>query len=52
MSTASKSAAFVALITIVARTLPAHIADWRLVIEIIAIISMVLGNVVAIVQDN
>lgn len=52
MATASKSAAFVALIVIVSKMLPAETADWSYVIQVIAIITMILGNIIALVQDN
>lgn len=52
MATASKSAAFIALLVVVSRMLPAETADWAGVIEVIAILTMVLGNLIAIAQDN
>lgn len=52
MATASKSATFVALILIVSKMLPAETAEWSEVIKVIAIITMILGNVIALVQDN
>jgi NADH-quinone oxidoreductase subunit N len=52
MSTASKSATFVALITIVSRMLPEGTANWTDVLQVIAIITMILGNIIALVQDN
>lgn len=52
MATASKSATFVALILIVSKMIPAETADWSGVIEVIAIITMILGNIIALVQDN
>lgn len=52
MATASKSAAFVAFVVVVSRMLPAETADWAGVLEVIAIITMILGNIVAMVQDN
>jgi NADH-quinone oxidoreductase subunit N len=52
MSTASKSATFIALITIVSRMLPEGTADWGQVLQVIAIITMILGNIIALVQDN
>ena len=52
MSTASKSAAFIAFITIVSRLLPEGVADWSQVLQVIAILTMILGNVIALVQDN
>lgn len=51
-ATASKSATFVALILILSRMLPAETANWSELISIIAIITMVLGNIIALVQDN
>jgi NADH-quinone oxidoreductase subunit N len=52
MSTASKSAAFIALITVISRLLPEGTANWSEVLQVIAIITMILGNIVALVQDN
>lgn len=52
MATASKSATFVALILVLSRMLPAGTADWANVITVIAIVTMVLGNIIALVQDN
>lgn len=52
MSTASKSAAFVAFVTVVSRLLPEGVADWSEVLQVIAIITMILGNIIALVQDN
>lgn len=52
MATASKSAAFVALILVLSKMIPANTADWAGVIEVIAIITMILGNLIALVQDN
>lgn len=52
MATASKSATFVALILVLSRMLPADIADWTQLISIISIITMILGNIIALVQDN
>ncbi|HEX6981201.1 MAG TPA: NADH-quinone oxidoreductase subunit N [Balneolaceae bacterium] len=52
MATASKSATFVALILILSKMIPADTADWTEVLTIIAIITMVLGNIIALVQDN
>ena len=50
MSTASKAAAFAALILVLFYALPAE--RWGLALAVIAIITMVLGNVLAIVQAN
>jgi NADH-quinone oxidoreductase subunit N len=52
MATASKSAAFVALVLVLSRMLPTETADWSKVLEVIAIITMIGGNIVALVQDN
>ncbi|MDX1586847.1 MAG: NADH-quinone oxidoreductase subunit N, partial [Balneolaceae bacterium] len=52
MATASKSATFVALILILSRMLPADVGEWSEVIAIISIITMILGNIIALVQDN
>lgn len=52
MATASKSATFVALILILSRMLPADVGEWSKVIAIISIITMILGNIIALVQDN
>lgn len=52
MATASKSATFVALILILSRMLPSDIGQWSEVISVIAIITMILGNIIALVQDN
>lgn len=51
-ATASKSATFVALILVVSKMFPAETADWSGLLGIIAIITMVLGNIIALVQDN
>ncbi len=51
-STASKTAAFVALVFIGLRVLPENVADWSEALQVIAIITMILGNIVAMVQDN
>ncbi|MGD8426614.1 MAG: NADH-quinone oxidoreductase subunit N [Balneolaceae bacterium] len=51
-ATASKSATFVALVLVLTKMLPAGSGDWAEVIQVIAIITMILGNVIALVQDN
>jgi NADH-quinone oxidoreductase subunit N len=51
-STASKAAAFIAFLTIISRMLPEVTTDWTLVLEVIAIITMIVGNTIALVQDN
>jgi len=52
MATASKSAAFVALIVILSRLLPAETANWSGVFKVVAILTMILGNIIALVQDD
>jgi NADH-quinone oxidoreductase subunit N len=52
MATASKSAAFIAFLTIISRMLPEVTLNWTVVLEVIAIITMVIGNAMALVQDN
>lgn len=52
MATASKSAAFIALIIILSRLLPNETANWGELLSVIAIVTMILGNIIALVQDN
>lgn len=52
MATASKSAAFIALVFVLSKMIPAETAEWSEVIEVISIITMILGNIIALVQDN
>ncbi len=52
MATASKSASFIALILVVSKMLPAETADWSALLTVVAILTMILGNIIALVQDN
>jgi NADH-quinone oxidoreductase subunit N len=53
MATAAKSATFVAFILVLTRMLPAAEAgDWTNVIQVVAILTMIIGNLIALVQDN
>lgn len=52
MATASKSATFVALILILSRMIPESTADWGNLLMVISVVTMVLGNLIALVQDN
>ncbi|MGF1671839.1 MAG: NADH-quinone oxidoreductase subunit N [Balneolaceae bacterium] len=53
MATASKAATFIAFILILTRMLPpGDGGDWTNIIQIIAIITMIIGNLIALVQDN
>lgn len=53
MATAAKSATFVAFILVLTRMLPeTEAGDWSSVIQVIAILTMIIGNLIALVQDN
>jgi NADH-quinone oxidoreductase subunit N len=52
MATASKSATFISLILILGRSLPDSVETWSTVFQTIAIFTMVIGNLVALAQDN
>ena len=53
MATASKAATFVAMILVLSRALPTvEGLDWQNVLVIIAILTMIFGNIIALVQDN
>lgn len=53
MATASKAGTFVAFILILSRALPVMEGlNWQLVLSVIAILTMVFGNIIALVQDN
>ncbi|MTI87057.1 MAG: NADH-quinone oxidoreductase subunit N [Balneolaceae bacterium] len=52
-ATASKAATFVALIMVLSRALPVMEGlNWQMVFSVIAILTMVFGNIIALVQDN
>lgn len=52
MATASKSATFVALIVILSRMIPEATADWSNLLMVISVVTMIGGNLIALVQDN
>jgi NADH-quinone oxidoreductase subunit N len=52
MATSSKAAAFVALVVILSRMLPESGQDYTQLLWIISVMTMILGNLIAIVQDN
>lgn len=53
MATAAKSATFVAFVLILSRMLPsAEIVDWTPVIQVVAVLTMIVGNLIALAQDN
>lgn len=53
MATAVKSATFVAFILVLSRMLPgSEVGDWQNVIQVVAILTMIVGNLIAMAQDN
>jgi len=40
------------VIVVLTKMLPANTGDWTGVMQVIAIITMILGNIIALVQDN
>jgi NADH-quinone oxidoreductase subunit N len=52
LSVGSKAASFAMLLRILLEGLPAMNADWRLLFEILAIVTMTVGNVAALTQTN
>lgn len=52
MATAAKSAAFVALVLVLSEALQSSQAQWSEVIKVLAVLTMILGNIVAMVQSN
>lgn len=53
MATAAKSATFVAFILVLIRMIPvAESADWQTLLSTISIITMIVGNLIALAQDN
>lgn len=53
MATASKTATFMALILVLSRALPSvEGLEWQAVLSVVAIITMIFGNIIALVQDN
>ncbi len=52
IGTAPKIAGFAMLYRLLAEGMPGLIEDWQSLIVIIAILSMVVGSIIAIVQDN
>jgi NADH-quinone oxidoreductase subunit N len=52
LSVGSKAASFAMLIRIFMEGLPSMNADWRLLFEVLAIVTMTVGNVAAVTQTN
>jgi NADH-quinone oxidoreductase subunit N len=52
LSVGSKAASFAMLLRIFLEGLPSMNADWRLLFEVLAIVTMTVGNVAALTQSN
>ncbi|HEV8347312.1 MAG TPA: NADH-quinone oxidoreductase subunit N [Vicinamibacterales bacterium] len=52
LSVGSKAASFAMLLRIFLEGLPVMSADWRLLFEVLAIVTMTVGNVAAVTQTN
>ena len=52
ISVGSKAASFAMILRIFLEGLPSQNADWRLLFEVLAIITMTVGNVAAVTQTN
>src|SRR5580765_2275752 len=52
LSVGSKAASFAMLLRIFLEGLPAMSADWRLLFEVVAIVTMTVGNIAAVTQSN
>ncbi len=52
MATATKTAALVALIMVLSHALPDAIFGWGEALRVIAILTMIVGNLIAMVQEN
>lgn len=52
LSTASKAAGFMVLVRVMLASFPNILADWQLMLSILAVASMFIGNVVALTQKN
>lgn len=52
MATASKAAVIVALVILLGRAFPDVHSEWTQVFQVFAILTMILGNLVALAQDN
>jgi NADH-quinone oxidoreductase subunit N len=52
LSVGSKAASFAMLLRIFLEGLPAMEADWRLLFEVLAIVTMTVGNLAALTQSN
>ena len=52
MATAAKSAAFVSLILVLSKAIPSSVIEWSQVLQVMAVLTMVFGNLIAMVQSN
>jgi NADH-quinone oxidoreductase subunit N len=52
LSTASKAAGFAVLLRVMLAAFPSILADWQTIIGIAAVLSMTVGNIVALTQHN
>lgn len=52
LSTASKAAGFMVLVRIMLASFPHILADWQLILGVLAVASMFVGNVIALTQKN
>src|SRR5207244_1108297 len=52
LSVGSKTASFAMLLRLFVEGLPAQVADWSLLFEVLAVVTMTAGNVAALTQSN
>jgi NADH-quinone oxidoreductase subunit N len=52
LAAASKAASFAILLRILYQGLPGLAVDWQLIVAVVAVVSMVWGNLAALTQDN
>lgn len=52
MATAAKSAAFVSFILVLSKAIPSSVVEWSEVLQVLAVLTMVFGNLIAMVQSN
>ncbi len=52
MAAAVKAAAFAGLVRVFVLTFPNYVTDWRPIVEVLAVLSLLVGAVLAIVQTN
>ena len=52
MASAGKAAAFAAMLRVLVIALPFHRDDWRPVVWVLAVLSLVVGSALAVVQTN